>query len=129
MIKYNWDKIFSVTKAEHGSVLMIIHLLTYPRIPRSTSDPTYKYYGQTFDGHSFLLNPKKLLAERSKYTTAECVSYIMMASFRNFNNYKRTGEVTLHMLHNPLTKQIVNDNRLLRYEGDKIHFIFEDNAK
>ena len=67
MIKYNWDKIMRATEGDPASVLTIIHILTYNRLPYSKNDPTYKYYGKDFIGNSFLLNPEQLLREAKKY--------------------------------------------------------------
>ena len=64
MIKYNWEKIFRETNGDSTSILTIVHLLTYKRIPASKKDKTYKYFGKSFVGDSFLLNPRQLLAER-----------------------------------------------------------------
>ena len=129
MIKYNWEKINSETKGDSTSILTIIHLLTYKRIPASRKDNTYKYFGKSFVGDSFLLNPRQLLAERRNYSNKEAAEYIAVASYRNYFNYNRTGETTLELIHLPVTTTIVNRNRLLRIENGLVHFLFEDNAK
>ena len=129
MIKYNWEKINSETKGDSTSILTIVHLLTYKRIPASRKDKTYKYFGKSFVGDSFLLNPRQLLAERRNYSNKEAAEYIAVASYRNYFNYKRTGETTLELIHLPVTTTIVNRNRLLRIENGLVHFLFEDNAK
>jgi|TARA_B100000497_G_scaffold22353_1_gene26298 hypothetical protein len=129
MIKYNWEKINSETKGDSTSILTVIHLLTYKRIPASRKDNTYKYFGKSFVGDSFLLNPRQLLAERRNYSNKEAAEYIAVASYRNYFNYNRTGETTLELIHLPVTTTIVNRNRLLRIENGLVHFLFEDNAK
>jgi len=128
MIKYNWEKIFRETKGDSVSILTIIHLLTYKRIPASRKDKTYKYFGKSFLGQSFLLNPRQLLAERRNYSNQEAAEYIAVASFRNYFNYKQTGETTLELLHLPVNTTIVNRNRLLHLKDGLVHFEFEDNA-
>jgi len=129
MIKYNWEKINSETNGDSTSILTIVHLLTYKRIPASRKDKTYKYFGKSFVGHSFLLNPRQLLAERKNYSNKEAAEYIAVASYRNYFNYKQTGESTLELIHLPVTTTIVYRNRLLRVENGLVHFLFEDNAK
>ncbi len=129
MIKYNWEKIYRETKGDSVSILTIIHLLTYKRIPASRKDKTYKYFGKSFLGNSFLLNPRQLLAERKNYSNKEAAEYIAVASYRNYFNYNKTGETTLELMHLPVDTTTVNRNRLLRIENGLVHFLFEDNAK
>jgi len=128
MIKYNWEKIFRETKGDSVSILTIIHLLTYKRIPASRKDKTFKYFGKSFLGNSFLLNPRQLLAERKNYSNQEAAEYIAVASYRNYFNYNRTGETTLELIHLPVETTIVNRNRLLQLKDGLVHFKFEDNA-
>ena len=129
MIKYNWDKIMRATKGDPASVLTIIHILTYNRLPYSKKDPTYKYYGKNFMGNSFLLNPEGLLREAKKYGYMNASLYVMVASYRNYFHYKATGDATLQLIHLPFFTKLINKNRLLRMEDGVIHFKFEDNAK
>tara|TARA_R110002073_G_scaffold75896_2_gene184978 strand:+ start:162 stop:560 length:399 start_codon:yes stop_codon:yes gene_type:complete len=129
MIKYNWEKINSETNGDSTSILTIVHLLTYRRIPASRKDKTYKYFGKSFVGDSFLVNPRQLLAERKRYSNKEAAEYIAVASYRNYFNYQQTGQTTLELIHLPVTTTIVNRNRLLRIENGLVHFLFEDNAK
>jgi hypothetical protein len=129
MIKYNWEKIMNVTRGDPTSVLLIIHTLTHKRLPNSTRDPAYKYWGKNFSGHSFLLNPEELLVEIKKYSSIEASMYIMIASYRNYLHYKTTRDTTLELIHIPFFTKLINNNRLLRMEDGIIHFKFEDNAK
>jgi|TARA_B100001094_G_scaffold256034_1_gene255133 hypothetical protein len=129
MIKYNWEKIFREAKGDSVSILTIIHLLTYKRIPASRKDKTFKYFGKSFLGDSFLLNPRQLLAERKYYSNKEAAEYVAVASYRNYFNYNQTGKTTLELIHLPVETTIVNRNRLLRIENGLVHFLFEDNAK
>jgi|TARA_B110000483_G_C18149499_1_gene524820 hypothetical protein len=129
MIKYNWEKIYNETNGDSTSILTVVHLLTYKRIPASRRDKTYKYFGKSFVGNSFLLNPRELLAKRKYYSNKEAAEYIAVASYRNYFNYNRTGETTLELIHLPVDTTIVNRNRMLRIENGLVHFLFEDNAK
>jgi hypothetical protein len=126
MIKYNWAKILKVTEGDSNSIVLIVHMLTYPKVPSSYRDPTYKYYGQSFEGFSFLLNPEKLLTERLKYTNREAAEYVAVASYRNYLEYNKTGDTRLHLIDFPLFEEIINNNRLLHMEDGTIHFKFEE---
>jgi hypothetical protein len=127
MIKYNWEKILQTTQGDAGQVMQIIHMLTYNiKVPQNHKDPIYKYCGQSFEGYSFLLNPKKLLQERKNYSNKECAEYIAVASYRNYNNYKQTGETSLELIELPFLEEIFNNNRLLTMEKGILFFKFED---
>jgi len=126
MIKYNWAKILKVTEGDSNSIVLIVHMLTYPRVPSSYRDPTYKYYGQSFEGFSYLLNPEKLLTERLKYTNREAAEYVAVASYRNYLEYNKTGDTRLHLIDFPLFEEIINNNRLLHMADGTIHFKFEE---
>ncbi len=126
MIKYNWAKILKVTEGDSNSIVLIVHMLTYPKVPSSYRDPTYKYYGQSFEGFSFLLNPEKLLTERLKYTNREAAEYVAVASYRNYLEYNKTGDTRLHLIDFPLFEEIINNNRLLHMKDGTIHFKFEE---
>ena len=128
MIKYNWEKILRETKGDSVSILTIIHLLTYKRIPASRKDKTYKYFGESFLGDSFLCNPRQLLVERRNYSNQEAAEYIAVASFRNYFEFMQSGKTTLELLHLPVDTTIVNRNRLLQIKDGLVHFKFEDNA-
>ena len=126
MIKYNWAKILKVTEGDSNSIVLIVYMLTYPRVPTSYRDPTYQYYGQSFEGFSFLVNPEKLLTKRSKYTNREVAEYVAVASYRNYLEYNKTGDTRLHLIDFPLFEEIINNNRLLHMEDGTIHFKFEE---
>ena len=126
MIKYNWEKILKVTDGDSNSIVLIVHMLTYPRVPTSYRDPTFKYYGQSFEGFSFLINPEKLLAERKNYKNREVAEYVAVASYRNYLEYNKTGDTKLHLIDFPLFEEIINNNRLLHMENGTIHFKFEE---
>lgn len=129
MIKYDMNKIMLVTKGDPASVMTIVHILTHKPMPSSHKDRTYKYYGKSFYGDSFLVNPKQLLVERRNYSNLEAAVYLNIASYRNYHHYKATGDTTLQLIHLPILEEIINDNRLLQIKDDRIYFKFEDNAK
>ena len=123
------NKILTATEGDPTAIMTIIHIMTYKIIPSSHRDKTFKYYGKSFYGDSFLLNPRQLLVERKNYSNVEAAIYVQVASYRKYFEYKRTGDTTLQLLHFPLLEEIINENRLLRIENGVIHFKFEDNAK
>ena len=129
MIKYNFDKIMRATKGESTKIMTVVELLTYQRIPFSTKDKTYNYYGTDFSGHSFLVNPEELLIETRNYSMKEAAEYLAVASYRNYYYYEKTKDTTLEILHLPVSLDIINNNRLLRIKDEVVHFKFEDNAK
>tara|TARA_R110002020_G_scaffold81432_2_gene202322 strand:+ start:375 stop:791 length:417 start_codon:yes stop_codon:yes gene_type:complete len=126
MIKYNWEKIAETTQHDASQIMLVLHMLTYPRRPSNFKDPTYRYFGQTFEGHSFLLNPERLLAERKNYTNTECAEYVAIASYRNYIEYRKTKETTLQLINLPFLEEIFNNNRLLQMKDGIIHFKFEE---
>ena len=129
MIKYNMNKILTATEGDPTAIMTIIHIMTYKIIPSSHRDKTFKYYGKSFYGNSFLLNPRQLLVERKNYSNLEAAIYVQVASHRNYFEYKRTGDTTLPLIHLPMLEDIINNNRLLQMKDGVIHFKFEDNAK
>ena len=72
------------------------------------------------------INPKKLLQERKNYSNKECAEYIAVASYRNYNNYKQTGETSLELIELPFLEEIFNNNRLLTMEKGRLFFNFDD---
>lgn len=125
MIKYNWEKILEITEADAGSIVLIVHMLTYPRVPYNFKDPSYKYYGQTFEGFSYLLNPEELLRKRTNYSNREIAEYVGVASYRNYNDYKETGETNLPLINLPMLAEIFENNRLLHFKDGMVHFKYE----
>ena len=126
MIKYNWEKIAKTADGDGGKIMLIIHMLTYPRLPKNYRDPAAKIMGKSFTGLSFLLNPEKLLAERLNYSNQECAEYVAIASYRNYMEYKKTGDSSLQLINLPFLEEIFNNNRLHTMEKGIIHFKFED---
>ena len=126
MIKYNCEKIPKASKYVPARIMLIIHMLTYPRLPKNFKDPTMKYQGQSFEGFSFLLNPEKLLANRKKYGNQQCAEYVSLASYRSYMEYQKTGDTSLQLISLPFVEDIFNNNRLLTMKDGIIHFKFED---
>ena len=126
MILYNWKKILRHAGHSSKRILLIVETMLSTSIPRNRFDPKYKYYYTDFSGHSFLINPERLLFHRDRYRDKEIADYIGLASFRNLGEYKATGKLTLDLAHSPIGQDIINKNRLLHIEGNDIHFLYED---
>ena len=130
MIKYNWEKIFRETNGDSTSILTIVHLLTYKRIPASKKDRTYKYFGKSFVGDSFLLNPEFIYKHRKSASDSEWAEYIAVASYRSYNDYLINNKITLELARFPKGVQhIIKRNRLFKIENDIVHFLYEKSHK
>ena len=74
-----------------------------------------------------LLHPEILLTKgRAQYSDKEVAEYVGVASFRNYYEYKRTGNKTLDLIHCPVSQDTINENRLLDIRDGCIHFLFEE---
>jgi hypothetical protein len=125
MVFYNWKKVYRKTGGSSKRIILVLQALIMNRMPQSVYDPLYKYYYDDFSGQSFLLNPHTLLSEKHKYTPKEVAQYIGLASFRNYAYYCSTKDATLDLLHSPVSEDIIKQNRLLRIENGRIHFLYE----
>jgi hypothetical protein len=126
MLLYNWKKIYRKSGGSSRRILLIVHSMLQKELPRNRYDPVFKYYYEDFSGDSFLINPYRLIADRYKWRDKELASYIGLASFRSLGEYYATGKLSLDLAHSPIGIDAINKNRLLRIEGDQIHFYYED---
>lgn len=126
LLLYNWKKMYRCSGGSSKRILLILEAMLQQHIPYNRFDPIYKYYYKDFSGNSFLVNPHLLLRYRNKWKDKEIASYIGLASFRNLGDYYVTGKITLDLTHSPIGKDAINNNRLLRIEGENIHFYYED---
>lgn len=128
MILFNWKRIHKYSGGSVREILTIIHLLTYQLPPKNKQDPSYKYYGINFAGDSFLVNPEMLFRTRRQYEDKELAQYIGLASLRSYGEYKAFKTTTLDFLACKGKKDIIDKNRLLWLESDKVHFKYEEVA-
>lgn len=127
MIYFDWKRIVYVSRGVSREIVLILHYITYQdNIPKSRKDPIYKYQGMHFDGVSFLKHPEILLANGPKYTDKEIAEYVGLASFRNLGEYFVSRKLTLDVTLSPMGLEHIHKNRLLRVEGEDIHFLYED---
>lgn len=125
MFLFSWEKIYKKSSGSVNTIFLLFKMLVNSEIPKNKYDPIYKYYGTNYSGLSFLTNPKELLEVSFKYKRKEVVEYIALASFRSYSDYLMHGVITLKVMNSPLPLNKIKQNRLLRVEGDTIHFIFE----
>ena len=126
MIFYNWEKILSSSNGKVIDIIAILRIITYKITPKNYHDRTFKFYQQNFGGFSFLVNPEDLLTKGRTHSDKEVAEYAGVASYRNYHEYKKSGDTTLDLLYLPVSEDIINNNRLLELRGDKIHFLFEE---
>ena len=126
MILFDWKKIHKWYGGSVREILTIVHLLTYRLPPANKKDPSYKYYGINFAGESFLVHPEKLFRTRRQYRDKELAEYIALASLRSYGEYKAFKTTTLDFLACKGKEDVINKNRLLHLQDDKVHFKYEE---
>jgi len=126
MLLYNWNKVFKDANGNVNDVVLIFKMLTKGLVPYNTYDKLYKFYLKDYSGKSYVLHPDVLLYNLYKYTNIEAAQYIALASLRPLAEYYASGEVTLDLFHNPIDRSLFINNRLLRVEDEKLHFLFEE---
>lgn len=126
MLLYSWKKIRNKSGNSSKRIITIWESMLKLRRPYNRYDPIYPYYYDDFSGYSFIKNPKPLILQRHKWRDKEIADYIGLASFRNLGEYLVTKQTTLDRDFCPLSEEALNNNRLLRVKGNKIHFFYED---
>ena len=125
MLLYNWKKIKKESNGNVKDILTILHILTYKLPPVNRHDRIFKFWQKSFHGDSFLVNPEPLFIQRRRYSDSEIAQYAGIASLRNYYEYQKTKDTTLDFLYFG-REDIIESNRLLWLEGDRIHFKFEE---
>jgi len=126
MILFNWDKILRESKGSVNDILTILNILTYKLPPVNRYDRKFKFWTKSFHGDSFLINPKPIFIQRRRYSDSELVQYAGIASLRNYHEYQKNKDTTLDFFHYTGKEEIIEKNRLLWIEDDRIHFKFEE---
>ena len=129
MLLYNWKKIKRESNGNVKDILTILHILTYKLPPVNRHDRIYKFWQKSFHGHSFLVNPEPLFIQRRRYSDSEIAQYAGIASLRNYYEYQNTKDTTLDLFLFTGNQDIIENNRLLWIEDDRIHFKFEEITK
>jgi len=128
MLLYDWKKIKKESDGNVKDIMTILHILTYKLPPVNRHDRIFKFWQKSFHGNSFLVNPEPLFIQRRRYSDSEIVQYAGIASLRNYYEYQKTKDTTLDFLYFG-REDIIESNRLLWLEGDRIHFKFEEITK
>ena len=126
MLFYNWEKILRESKGSVKDIMTILNILTYKLPPVNRYDRKFKFWTKSFHGNSFLVNPKPIFIQRRRYSDSELVQYAGIASLRNYFEYQKTKDTTLDLLHFNGNEDSIKNNRLLRIENNRIHFLFEE---
>ena len=126
MLFYNWEKILRESKGSVKDIMTILNILTYKLPPVNRYDRKFKFWTKSFHGNSFLVNPKPIFIQRRRYSDSELVQYAGIASLRNYFEYQKNKDTTLDLLHFNGNEDSIKNNRLLRIENERIHFLFEE---
>ena len=126
MVFYNWKKILKESNGKVGDILTILDILTYKKLPVNRKDRRFRFWQKSFHGDSFLLQPEALLVQRARYSDKEIAQYAGIASLRNYFDYQSRKNTTLDLMHYTGNENIINQNRLLWIENDRVHFKFEE---
>ena len=126
MLFYNWEKILRESKGSVKDIMTILNILTYKLPPVNRYDRKFKFWTKSFHGNSFLVNPKPIFIQRRRYSDSELVQYAGIASLRNYFEYQKNKDTTLDLLHFTGNEDSIKNNRLLRIENGRIHFLFEE---
>lgn len=76
-----------------------------------------------------MLNPHELIKYAFRWTPKEVAEYIGLASFRNYSEYRVTGDKSLDLFHSPVDQDTINQNRLLRIKDGRIYFYYEEDIE
>lgn len=126
MFLFCWKKILKESKGSVNATFIILEMLIKGLVPLNRKDKFYPYYDKDYTGLSFLANPKALMTNAFKYSKKEVVEYVALASFRRYADYLTYNTITLSLIESPIGKDLIKQNRLLRLEGETIHFLFEE---
>lgn len=127
MVRFDWEKILSVTQGDIGYIITIFQALSFGDTPDSLKDPLQRFSGLDFYGHSFLVNPMDLIfsVETGEHSPKEAAEYIAVASLRSIHDLRERDVVYLPLRLFPQNPDILKDNRLIKLDSDKILFKYE----
>lgn len=128
IIFYDLRSIQRVAKRDPKRYISALRVLC-GEVPCNKFDPLYFFYLKDFSGKSFLVNPQALLDNTFFYSAKDIAEYVALASYRNYSHYATTGDTSLDLFHSPVSQDIINKNRLLSIENDKVLFKFEEVTK
>jgi hypothetical protein len=128
MFLFDWTKIYAASHGNVREVVRIFRMLVNKQVPENRKDPIYKYSQKDFSGVSFMLHPDVLLYHSHKYKYRELAQYISLCSFRSTIDFISTQDTTLDLVFVPglEPETIINNNRLLLLDDDRVHFLYEE---
>ena len=129
MLFYSLKKIMNITGGSSKRILLAFKAHASSRLPKNRFDPLYFYHQKDFSGESFMINPHDLITYAFRWKPKEVAQYIGLASFRSYSDYSVTGDKTLDLFHSPVDQDTIQQNRLLRIVGDRVHFYYEEDIK
>ena len=78
-----------------------------------------------FIGDSYLLQPERLLNAFLTGNQVDAANYLMLASYRNYADFKVTGDCTLPLKYVTIPQTKLETNSLIDIKGNAIHFLLE----
>jgi hypothetical protein len=127
MIFFDWPTVYVQSEGLPNNILNIISYITFKPLPKNHYDAHIKKMAAVnWKGHSFLLNPKKIITARETYPAEKLAEYVALASFRNYNQYKVAKQTTLSVYECPISLESIENNKLLSIQNDQIYFCWEE---
>ena len=127
MITYDWPKVFTFSKGDSSVILGVMGYLYYmPMVKNNYDFNTKKLSSMNWEGTSYLVNPKPLLAARQTIDDVTLAEYVALASFRNLAEYYATKRTTLRVEECPVPVESLKENKLLTVANGHIHFCWEE---
>jgi hypothetical protein len=126
MLLFSWKKLKLILKGRSTGIKDCLTARLKPVALLSKRDPRYRFNNVDYFGDSFLRNPFGLLENFHKHTDLDICEYTALASYRSLAEYRANRTVTLHIAHSTISVARINRNKLLRIEGDYIHFLYEE---
>jgi hypothetical protein len=121
MFLFDWMKIYNASHGNVREIVRIFRMLVEKQVPKNRNDPIYKYSHKDFSGVGFMLHPDILLYHSYKYNHREIAQYVSLCSFRS--------AIDLILVPGLEPETIINNNRLLMIEDDRVHFLYEEVPK
>jgi hypothetical protein len=129
MFLYDWGKIFEAGEQNPLAIFLIFKMLVKRQIPKNKYDKIYKYSKIDFSGKSFLVNAEALVYNSYQYSYREIAQYLAIASVRAFADYAATGDLTVDIRKFEFDPILIEDNRLLRIEDNRVYLKYEEATK
>jgi len=126
---FSWEKVFETANGSPLECCRIMEMLINKQIPTNRYDPIFKYSKKSFNGTSFLLHPEVMSLNAYKYSHRDVAVYYALAAIRSMADYLATQQTTLDLLYVPVDLDLIQENRLLRLDGDIVHFKYEEVTK